>query len=369
MAETERQLRRELDDLRARSAEMEAETERLREAAQRAIQLARAGHCPTEDAKAALLDVCRTYLAASKGPHEFFCPGQLNVLAQSIEKCDEWIKRGWSDAGLALASDCLAEIKMLSQRVESAKAVYMAELEEYEKNLGVLASRLSAALDPFETDLGSFERSPECLDHYSSGLYKQVSGEVLQAELQIIRPVRALGDAAFAEGRLPAASDLNKRLRDMPVLNARSEAAVKAADQEMRLSDGRKKAGMSMAQLLNEMGYSVRRAEFENGDSLNSFLLNGDLDSTVSLSVTLIPLREDGIAERNGVAMSCETVFGSDDERDALRETWLSRISPHIEGMLVLSGKQGEGEKDFSPNPPQPELYAQRRVQPAPANI
>lgn len=364
-----RDLQRDMEAMRAHTAELEAEIQRLREAAQRAVQLVRQGRCPTGDAKEALKAACQQYLAVAAKPHIFFAPGQMAILQQNLNRCGEWLQQGMTDAALALACDTHAELRMLEQRIAAARDAYLALLEEYEKQIITLARELSAALTPFETALGTFERDTACLDYYSSGLYNQSAREVIAAETELLRPIRDQGDAAFQSGRLPAAHELSRRLRELPSLQARVDAAVIAADREMLHSDARKQAGKALSCLLCDMGYAVLQADFEAQQPLNPFVVEGLLDASVNLRVIFTPQREDGIACGNTATVFCDARFGGERENQALLEAWRQRIQPLTGDMMIYDGKRPEdGKFSFSSmQPAQPELYVRRAVQAATA--
>lgn len=282
LAQVERELKEELEEIRRQERRRE---EVSRETAERFCQEAEGQE-----------------KAAAETPHEFFCPGQLEIFREHLEAARTMLKSGMYDAAAASADAAAAELEILRINVREQQREWMEMFQTYR----LLAGELYRTLEQFEreeleTVCGRFRLKSVERDYWSQERY----GEVRDAVLAAWETVRELEDAVSTEaflrsGRGVKGFQLTRQISALHRLSERLLAVMLCIRSERIYSDQRYVWGQEAAEQLEAAGYQVLDARFhgEPEESIDCYevtaAMGGDL-----VTITFAPRREDGVTVEN----------------------------------------------------------------------
>ena len=242
-------------------------------------------------------------------PHAFFCSGQLDVLTEHLSQVQTFLDQGMCEAASSTADMCLSELQILEINVRSLQHEWEDLFAEYRGQ----ASMLHQLMEQFEAnpvaspmDRQGFALLPEDRDDWSRGAYTPIHDEIEQA-FELVRDVEEEGVTAFlSAGTAPRGRQLVQAITGLHRLSDRLLAAITCIKNELYLSDGREMLGDFAESVLAEQGYTRVSAGYRDDDPLESYVLELTLNRIDVLTLTFVPVRENGVAVRNTCLLSVD---------------------------------------------------------------
>ncbi|MBQ2955073.1 MAG: hypothetical protein IJE08_01285 [Clostridia bacterium] len=331
---------------RQRIRELETEISRLQEEAQRIINRSNQRQTTAEQAQQAVAQAESELNALSGMAHEFFAPGQRDVVAESLNRCRSWISAGMTDAAAAYASVALSQARLLSARIQDAEQQWVTLFNACAARADALIRMLDEAVQsPYATPAGTFLRDADCLNYFSSGLYGAAREEIDQLNKTLLTPARTDLQAAFRSGTLPPQSGLSALLRDIPKIEVRCSTAVTAADREMYYSDERSEQGQRTAFLLQNEGYTLESSGFDDHAPLNPYTILAGLADSFRIRIRFVPVRRQGIAVSNIVTVECiDCGYTTEAQGRMLVQVWQKRLlNENPSAQIIVLNDKGPG--------------------------
>ena len=300
------ELARQLQDLRKQDQER---TEHGHAAAELMLRVA-------EDQKATVNEL----------PHEFFCAGQFDVLAEHLEQARFFLDQGMNEAATSSADMCLAELEILEVTVREQQRIWEQLFDEYRRNVTAIYHLMEAfEQEPVSSPLapGAFYLEDEDRDDWSRGVYPEVHDEVNQA-YGLVRGAEAAGSvsAFLADTSLPHARELSRSILQLNRLSDRLTAAIVGIRNELAYSDHRELLAQAAAQALTSQGLHVTSEGYLDDDPLESYVMELTGNGLDVVRLSFVPVRRDGVVERTVclVSLDLRTVRGG-DQMHGLAET------------------------------------------------
>ena len=343
-AESELQaLRREQQNSRSNINKLEKELERLKDAAEQAMQRGGQGKTDPHVAMELIGQAEQSLKRVRKEPHALFAPGQLEVIEQTFERCREWLRSGLTDAAAALAAVVQTQALLLAARMEEERKEWLGLYRACAARAEPMLARLRACLtQPIDTPSGRFLRDEACLDYFSSGQFSRVNAELEELDRRLLSPMRGDSGQAFRSGSLPTGAELAAWLRTSASLERRCEAAVLAADREMYLSDEREEVRRRITERLRAEGYTAIDGGFEEGP-LSAVFVTAELMGSLRLRFIIAPVREQGVVRANAGAVTCEELrYGSAEQAAELCAIWSQRIRQECPEIAITPMQAGD---------------------------
>lgn len=282
---------------------------------------------------------------AALTPHSFFKPDEMDVLRSMLAKVDSQMSSGIYEAAAASAVSATAELELLEAQVRALQEEWTQLFERYAADI----QRLHDTMEAFrKEELPSFVQ-PRRIDedarsYWSCGAWAAISEEIAAAHT-VVQGAKKEGLTEYLKSmKAPRQRQLLNQIRDARRMEDRLIAAITAVRQEMALSDARYQAGEYLMDALEALGYAILHAAFKEANGvenpLESYEIEARLSEETSLHIALIPLREDGVAQRNECLITVHMAHPQPQSMLQMTQAWQSRalqaLSPMKNEPIVL---------------------------------
>lgn len=335
------------------------------------------------EAETMLAQARQTNEQAQQTNHLFFFPDQLSVIESQMTRSVSMLDRGLYNVAAASALSAITEMELLILNVRQKESEWLQLFSSYAAIIIRVAKKLQAFCEErHETLYTREEEKPGHLlterqsDYWSSGQYAPLCQLVEEAASQIRRAEEIGVQEYLRQGSALRAGQLVNAIRDARILEDRCTAVITSIRNELRFSDERYVLGCLLANALEELEYSVEIEGFEQDENgveqpLGLYELQSTLDGNVNLTITISPVRENGVVMYNMVIVSVALPRLADPHAiRTLIASWQSRVQDVLmkagvgtKHLLVAPARGGESSaliRELATRRPDPAQYAQK---------
>jgi len=275
---------------------------------------------------------------ADATPHNFFKPDEMAVLQSMLTKVDGQMQSGIYEAAAASAVSATAQLELLEAQVRELQEEWTRLFERYAADI----ARLQATAEDFrKEDLPSIVQSrridEDAREYWSCGAWRTVCEEISAAHTVVLGAKKEGLTAYLRSLKAPRQQQLLRQIRDVRRMEDQLVAAITAIRQEMALSDARYQAGEYLMDALEALGYTILRASFQEKDGveqpLESYEIEAQLGQEQTLRIALIPLREDGVAQRNECLITLHMAHPEPVAMGQMTRAWGQRAEQALQPM------------------------------------
>ncbi|MBR0281854.1 MAG: hypothetical protein IJQ81_09705 [Oscillibacter sp.] len=237
-------------------------------------------------------------------PHEFFCPGQLDVFREHLRFARTMMERRMFDAATAVADAALSELEILEINVREAQREWEELYHVYSSIIQELYDRLSQFQEErLRTVCGSFSLKEADWEYWSGGEFRKVRDDILNAH-KLIGDIEHCGGvtAYLNSGQAVREFQFSRQITSLYRMEERLQAVTQAIREERSLSDERFQMGRTVAESLRAVGYQIVSCRFRGQpteEPLESYDVTATANNLDRVTITFCPVRQHGVAVRN----------------------------------------------------------------------
>lgn len=237
-------------------------------------------------------------------PHEFFFPGDLDVIKSRGPQIQNALKHKMYQAAAAMMLAAETEARLLMIRTEKAFQEWMEMFVDYK----MLVNRMSEELgmysrQPLETPAGSFKLSEDELNFWSRSLYSKLAKIIIKMKQAVDQMERMDLEQYLKTGSAPNGYQFRKLLRRLEDLEQSLTAVMEGIGAERFYSDERKVSAKKTKEMMAEYGYECLKDGFVEAEGkenpADSYELVFCLNAYDQLFTRFVPVRKHGVAVGN----------------------------------------------------------------------
>ena len=237
-------------------------------------------------------------------PHEFFFPGELELIKSRSPQIQNAAKCGMNQAAAAMLLSAETEIQLLKIRSEKAFREWMEMFSDYKKLLDRLLEHLNLySHHPLETPAGSFYLSEEDLNYWSRNLYGQLLDKIRQLKLAVETIEQENPEIYLKKGEASKGYEFRKAIRSLDEMSHAVTAVMDGIAAERFYSDERYISAKKVKFMMEEQGYTCLQEGFLLTDGsenlMDTYEITFSLNPYDQLWVRFVPERKHGVTERN----------------------------------------------------------------------
>lgn len=248
--------------------------------------------------------ISREISELNQKPHEFFFPGELEMIKSRSPQIQNAAKCEMYQAAAAMLLSAETELQLLDIRTEKVFQEWMEMFTDYKK----LVERLSEHLQvyfrtPLETPAGSFYLTEEELNFWSRELYSQIAERVNEMKTTVEQMEKDDPKMYLKTGEAAKGYEFRKMLRSLGEMDQTVAAVMDGIGAERYYSDERYIAAQKVKFMMEEQGYACGKEEFLTSggseDPMDSYEIMFSLNPYDQLWVRFVPVRKHGVVVGN----------------------------------------------------------------------
>lgn len=250
-------------------------------------------------------------------PHQFFHPGQLDILDEHLAQIDCMIDAEMYDAAAATADSVLAELQIFEITLNENQ-------RDWSELFGICKRLITALHDqiktfeaqPIRTPAGDFSPMPEeQLDYWSSGSYSAIRKKVMDEYEASVLIAKDIGSFLSQNGGI-AINQYQNQIRLLHRLAEQVSAAITCIQSERFYSDERFVLAQQAMDYLCSQAYQIQEEETgfripPDGEPIDAFEVSATINGLDYLHLSFVPVRENGVTVRNIclITVELQTVY------------------------------------------------------------
>lgn len=272
---------------------------------------------------------------AESGPHEFFFRGEFDIIDAHGRQIPEEIKQEMYQAAAADASSVAMEFDLLKIKVEQALNEWMIAFRDYACTIKTIQAQLSfLETNTVETSAGTFRMKPEELDFWSCGTYLAFK-EKVDASIKAVEEIERIGVIEYLKkqsGR--QRKEIFSKVKEAKKWEDELVGITNCILSERVLSDERWTLAKDIDLMLQKLGYQrvspgsgfrivdegtaakewYPKQKMFQRNPMDCYDLLETIQGMDVLRITLVPVRENGVAVRNDCIISIDAKTMRDQE-------------------------------------------------------
>ena len=271
-------------------------------------------------------------------PHDFFYPGELTIIRSSVDAARDMEGNGMYDASTATALGAVTQMRLLQAKTTQAEDGWYALWTPYSQWLGMIEDEMTALKkDEIETVSGIWTLDEDSLDDFSMGYYSKTQKK-LDRVLEPLHRVQEVGTPESLMQKIaPSGPAIQRAMPEILQLQDEMTALRLSVTMELVLSDEREDIGKKAVQLLKEFGYSLKSADFVDGDPLKAYVVSASMERDYEVEIHIYPNRVDGIAKNNEVLVTITSrAAGAMVSLQELKNGWTQRMKGILPAEIPL---------------------------------
>lgn len=293
LRDSEERHRREMDEIEARSRQLEEQLaeERARRERERTMAVTAA--------RSALRRAQDEMRAVRSLPCEFFAAGHLDAIAEQVRQAMKLCDGQMGQAAAALADAAMTDAVVLGEQVRQAKL-------EWDQLFAVYRSRIeTAAMEKEHFEQENFGREMKPISHEDRNYWSSGSWDGCARQIDELAAYAAHMSVSDRNTHPLGTSELIRALSDVGRLEDQQQALMYCIRQERMYSDERFYTGRDMLEQLEEAGFGVTDYGFAGNEPIDSYeiVLGAFEAGTEDILVLITPVRQEGVVVRNEIAI------------------------------------------------------------------
>lgn len=278
--------------------------------------------------------------AVERTPHEFFCPGQLNLFREHLDSVQSMIRSGMYEAAAATADAAGAELELLEINIRQQRREWEEMYAAYRETI----LRVRDKLNQFQTEelltpCGSFRMNDAERDYWSRDNYRAIRTDMESACAMVDTIEQAgstdayLSELSASQGQHFSPLRFGQEIRKLNRLEERADAVISCIRNERYFSDERYQVAGEVETLLSADGYRVTLSRFRGDpeEPLDCYDLELRPNKCDILRLNFIPVRRDGVTAQTLCLVTADVVSAPNP---ALIERWARDVMARVGASL-----------------------------------
>ena len=240
----------------------------------------------------------------SRKPHEFFFPGELDLIRTRGPQIQSAAKCGMYQAAAAMLLAAETEIQLLKLRTEKAFQEWMEMFADYKEQVNRIYEELTLySREPLETPAGSFKLSEEELNFWSKTLYEKMAKTAAHMKEAVDQMEKMDMEQYLIKNKAPNGYEFRKLLRRLEEMEQSAEALMEGIGAERYYSDERLMSAKQTRDMMGAHGYECLKDGFVwsegKANPMDSYEMVFCLNPHDQVCTRFVPVRKHGIAVGN----------------------------------------------------------------------
>lgn len=240
----------------------------------------------------------------SRKPHEFFFPGELELIRTRGSQIQCAAKCGMHQAAAAMLLAAETEIQLLKLRTENAFREWMEMFTDYKEQVERIHAELTRySGEPMETPAGSFKLTEDELNFWSKMLYEKMAKKVSRMKLAVEKMEKLDMEQYLTKNKAPKGYEFRKLLRRLEDMEQSAEAMMEGIGAERYYSDERLVSAKQTRDMMGAYGYECLKDGFVWSEGkenpMDSYEMVFCLNPHDQVCTRIVPVRKHGIAVGN----------------------------------------------------------------------
>ena len=244
----------------------------------------------------------------SRKPHEFFFPGELELIKTRGPQIQNAVKCGMYQAAAAMLLSAETEIELLKARTEQAFKDWLEMFADYKDMVRRLDKKLTIySVTPMKTAAGSFKLTEEELNFWSKMRYEKMAKSVIRMKQAAEQMGKLDMEVYLVKNKAPKGYEFRKLLRRLEDMEQSIEALMEGIGAERYYSDERLVSAKQARDMMEANGYECLKDGFILSEGrenpMDSYELVFCLNPSDQMYARFVPVRKHGIAVGNQCLM------------------------------------------------------------------